>query len=514
MTAVLVLVGGLCLTLVLAWAAGDAANRNNKALLDLQVRQTVAAVAAAIPTSQAQLSDALTVASATGSSTTFTKFVQHRGLPKGVVSESLWERGPSGGPVLLANIGKQPTLATEGSAAAFIGRARSNTQLTVTRILPGEPRRLGYALASGKNPDYIVYAETALPPRTKLRVPANSPFSDLNYAIYLGSGQHASDLVEASVPTPIHGISATASAPFGNTSITVVGTPKGWLVGWLSTALPWIVLAAGTVLSVVSAATVEYVGRRRRRAEELSEELGELYAQQRSIATELQHALLPQKLPMIEGVEIAGRYLPGSKGVDVGGDWYDVIELERDRFVLIVGDVSGRGIPAASVMASLRFSSRAFASYGMSPAEVLANLSKTLEIGTDGHFATALCMAVDVTHRRVEIASAGHLPPVIREKGRTYVPDVASAPPIGVGWSDDVCRSTCLQLGDGATILAYTDGLVERRGECIDDSIERLRKAVEHGPNSVDVLVPDLIADLTEDLSTDDAVLIGVAWTN
>jgi hypothetical protein len=69
-------------------------------------------------------------------------------------------------------------------------------------------------------------------------------------------------------------------------------------------------------------------------------------------------------------------------------------------------------------------------------------------------------------------------------------------------------------LGDGATILAYTDGLVERRGECIDDSIERLRKAVEHGPNSVDVLVPDLIADLTEDLSTDDAVLIGVAWTN
>lgn len=510
-SAIVVLVVGLGLTAVLTWAAADAADRNNRALLELQVRQTVATVAAGLPTAQAQLADALSVASATASATTFTEFVQHRGLPKGVVSESLWKRG-AGGPSLLADVGSKPRLMLEGAANAFIQRSTSTTMLNVTGMLPGRPRRIGYALAAGGTPPYVVYAESALPASTKLTVPANSPYNDLNYALYLGPGHSRADLIEASVATPIRGENAIASAPFGNRSITVVGTPKGSLVGWLSTALPWIVLAAGTLLSIASAATVEYVARRRRRAETLSEDLAVLYAQQRSIATELQHALLPKELPDIEGIEIAGRYLPGSKGVDVGGDWYDVIQLGHDRFMLIVGDVSGRGIPAASVMGSLRFSSRAFASEGQSPKMVLTNLAKAIDYGSDRHFATALCVAVDVGRQQIEIASAGHPPPVVRDNGHTYVVRLHSAPPIGVAWPDGACCSARFQLGPGATILAYTDGLVERRGECIDEGIERLRMAAEHAPRSVSDLVPGLTRELTGEAATDDAVLIGVRW--
>ena len=509
--ALVVLVVGLCLTLVLAWAASDAADRNDEALLGLQVRQTAAAIAAALPAAQAQLSDALTVASATGSAATFSKFVTRRGLPRGVVSESLWEKGVSG-TVMLAAVGASPVLARDGRAPAFFAGVRSTTRLTVTPILAAQPRRVGYALASKGSPSYVAYVESALPSNRKLHTPASSPFGDLNLAVYIGSSAHRSNLVEASVPTPIRGEQASASTPFGNTTITVVATPKTSLVGWLSRALPWIVLGAGAVLTFASAATVEFVARRRAQAEAMSAELGTLYAQQRSIATELQHALLPTELPLIDGVEIATRYLPGSEGVDVGGDWYDVIPVGPDRFMLVVGDVSGRGIPAASVMASLRFASRAFVVEGQGPGSVLANLARTLDFSQDGHFATALCMLVDVESGVVEIANAGHLPPVVRTNGTVEVVDTVVAAPIGVARPSDDWKTSRLQLTPGATVVAYTDGLIERRGEGLDDGIRRLTLAVAEAPRSVDLLVAELASTMTSAGTEDDIVVIGFQW--
>jgi serine phosphatase RsbU (regulator of sigma subunit) len=508
--AVLVLVSGLVLTLVLTWAAATASTRNNEALLRLQVRQTAATVSAALPSAQAQIADALTVARTTGSAQTFANFVRERGLQRGVVSESLWARLPSGSEEL-ANVGKVPLLARGQQAPAFFAHLHSSDMLSVTGILPGSPRRVGYALVSKGDPSYLVYAESALPSDKTLRVPSSSPFDDLNYALFLGRSQEPSTLIASSLPVPIGGLEASASAPFGNTYITVVGTPKAPLVSWLSSALPWIVLVAGTILSCISAATVEYVARRRENAEHLSEELATLYAQQRSIATELQHALLPAELPMIDGVEIAARYLPGSVGVDVGGDWYDVIPLEPGRFMLIVGDVSGRGIAAATVMASLRFSSRAFVSEGQSPALVVANLRKTFELGHDGCFATVLCMRVDVEAREVELANAGHLSPLVRQHGTTSVVESVLGPPIGVGL-DVTTESSSFCLAPGATMLAYTDGLVERRGESLDDGMSRLQRVVTLAPEPVELLVAEAVSEMTGEGAPDDVVVIGVRW--
>jgi serine phosphatase RsbU (regulator of sigma subunit) len=147
-----------------------------------------------------------------------------------------------------------------------------------------------------------------------------------------------------------------------------------------------------------------------------------LYAEQRSVAETLQHSLLLQALPSVSGVEIAARYLPGAEGVDIGGDWYDVVLLGGDRFAFVVGDVSGRGVRAASVVASLRFAARGFALEGHGPATILGHLARTLDFASEGRFATVLCGVIDTGRRKMVLGDAGvervelrNVSPIVRQ---------------------------------------------------------------------------------------------------
>ena len=190
-------------------------------------------------------------------------------------------------------------------------------------------------------------------------------------------------------------------------------TPDGVLGGDLLDILPWLVIAFGLVTTLGSAALVEWVLRRRDDAERLSEENARLYAGQRSVAQTLQHSLLPERVPNVAGLDLAFRYLPGAGGTDIGGDWYDAIPLDDGRVMIVVGDVSGRGLHAGTVMASLRYSIRAFASQGDMPATVLAKLTRLLDLGHDRHFATVLCVVVDIAARTITTANAGHPSPIL-----------------------------------------------------------------------------------------------------
>ena len=172
--------------------------------------------------------------------------------------------------------------------------------------------------------------------------------------------------------------------------------------------------------------------RRREGAERLALEVSDLYLEQRSVADTLQRALLPQRLPAIPGVEIAVRYVAGASGVDIGGDWCDVVQLDDHRFVFIVDDVSGRGVRAAAVMAALQFAGRAYAQEGYSPAMILERLSRSVDIERDDHFATVLCGLADVTARTLVLASAGHLPPPILSGGDARFAAIKSGPPVGL----------------------------------------------------------------------------------
>ena len=154
-------------------------------------------------------------------------------------------------------------------------------------------------------------------------------------------------------------------------------------------------------------------GRAERRGHRgLYEQLGGLYGEQRTIAETLQQALLPRTNPSIPNLEIATRYVAGTVGVDIGGDWYSTLPIDDAHFAFVIGDVSGRGIDAASIMARLRFTIRAYLLEGHAPDTVLEMCSHQLDIEYDGHFATVLVGVGDLETRRVVLANAGHPRPI------------------------------------------------------------------------------------------------------
>jgi serine phosphatase RsbU (regulator of sigma subunit) len=313
------------------------------------------------------------------------------------------------------------------------------------------------------------------------------------------------------VALPIRGDTETESVPFGNTTVTMVGASQASLTGGLSASLPWIVLGVGGVLALGGAWIVGYVSRRRLVAEQLAAENERLYRQQRGIAGTLQHALLPA-VPSIAGVEVAARYVAGVDELEVGGDWYDVIARGPGCCVFVVGDISGRGLPAATTMASLRFAVRAYVAEGHDIEAVLPRLHQLLDIETDHQFATVLLGELDAGAGRLRLVSAGHFAPVLVADGKATMLECAVAPPVGVSSSAPV-RSTVVQVGTGATLLAFTDGAVERRGETIDTGLERLRSAAgDAGTGSLDERLDELLAALSSEANKDDTVLLGLRW--
>jgi serine phosphatase RsbU (regulator of sigma subunit)/CHASE3 domain sensor protein len=231
--------------------------------------------------------------------------------------------------------------------------------------------------------------------------------------------------------------------------------------------------------------------------------------QQRAIAETLQHSLLPQILPTPPEFEIAARYLPGAVGVDIGGDWFNLRIAGEGCSFFAVGDVSGRGVEAAALMASLRFAINAYAAEDPDPANVLRRLGRLIQMSDHGHFATVLCGLYDSREGTVTLANAGHVSPILVADGRGQVVATEVGPPIGLN-HDDYPAST-VPVVKGTTLLAYTDGLIERRDEPITTSIERLRRVASVGL-SPERLIDHLLATLVPAGADDDVVILGVKW--
>ncbi|MFR9674374.1 SpoIIE family protein phosphatase [Streptomyces sp. TR06-5] len=208
-----------------------------------------------------------------------------------------------------------------------------------------------------------------------------------------------------------------------------------------------------------------------------------LYAREREGALMLQRALLPQSVPSPPGVQVAYRYVPGSSGTEVGGDWFDVIPLAGGRVALVVGDVTGHGLRAAATMGRIRTAVRTLAGLDLPPDELLRRvneLADDLAAGPDDPLlATALYAVYDPSTRRCHLAKAGHVPPLLLLPGpeggwRSRILDLPSGAPLGV--SGVQFETVELDVEEGAVLVLYTDGLIESRGEDITDGIERLRE--------------------------------------
>ncbi|MGH8891174.1 MAG: PP2C family protein-serine/threonine phosphatase [Acidothermaceae bacterium] len=505
----------IVLALGLAWVARAVNTHSNDRLLSQEVQQAAASLSSALPVVQSQLSQTAEVAIQTNARPdVFARFTAAQLKSSGIVAISLWQV-KDGAVHQLAIQSKSPStgLALVGQHldASFFAGVHPSDQLFVTKIIPGSPPRLGYAsMPADDTAGVIVYAESVLPAGGRVTLPSSSPFHDLKFAIYLGNAATPAQLLEATTATPIRGQTASTSVPFGNTAITLVGSRNAQLAGGLSGALPWIVLAVGVGLALASGSTLEYVGRRRAVAEGLARDNERLYREQRDIAITLQHALLPE-VPTIDGVEIGARYFAGVAGMDVGGDWYDVVRIDAQRFVFFVGDVSGRGLHAATTMASLRYAVRAYVAQGDDIATVLTKVGGLLDIETDQHFATLLAGDVDLATQRVSIASAGHFLPLLVSGGMAEFVSGDIEPPIGIASSPQSITAS-FEAPPKATLIAFTDGAVERRGENIDIGLDRLRNGVVDDGKPLDALLDGLIARLVPDGADDDVVILAVRW--
>jgi serine phosphatase RsbU (regulator of sigma subunit) len=426
------------------------------------------------------------------------------------VTGSLWRMSGSS-PQLITEVGAQPLVPV---SAAVIRDAEASRPFFVTELRTPHALHLAFAAAAdGKDGTFIAYAEEPLPASRRINEPPGSPVAPLNLAVYLGRSQSMSALLEtdSSAPLPLRGTTDTTRIAFGNTVLTITTSPRGSLTGDTGEVLPWAIAVGGVLVTLAGGLLSERLIRRREIAERLTGEVSTLYMQQRSVAETLQQALLPQRLPDIAGIEIAVRYVAGVSGVDIGGDWYDVVRLDEHRFAFIVGDVSGRGVRAAAVMASLQFAGRAYALEGHSPAMILERLSRSVDIERDGHFATVLCGLADVGARRLVLASAGHLPPLILSGNDAHFVSIKPGPPVGITGKATFGQAEVTMAADDV-LIAYTDGLVERRGEMLDVGMKRLQESARRDSSSLDDMLSSIVTELSEGTPADDIALIGLKW--
>jgi serine phosphatase RsbU (regulator of sigma subunit)/anti-sigma regulatory factor (Ser/Thr protein kinase) len=213
-----------------------------------------------------------------------------------------------------------------------------------------------------------------------------------------------------------------------------------------------------------------------------------LFEQERHIAETLQRSLLPDRLPQIPGMEVATRYLPAGAGMEVGGDWFDMLELGDGRVVLAMGDVVGRGVRAAALMGKLRTSLEAYAFDGRAPEEVVERLHSLMERQHRAEMATLLYVAIEPDRESAEVASAGHMPLLVRSaNGEARFVARGVSPPLGA-LPFVRFEASRLDVEAGSSLLLFTDGLVEVRGTSIELRLEELRRTVEAGPSDPDAL--------------------------
>jgi serine phosphatase RsbU (regulator of sigma subunit) len=521
--AVAVCVVGLMVTGVLVWISASTYTSNENRILKLRVSDAGALLTSALPSIQTPLGSAAALVDAThGDIAKFKAFIAPQVGPAGgrrrFVSVSIWRLGA---PLRsLAVVGVPPALtASPARMESFFQRAAGSGQLGVTLLSSPQPR-LGYAFTSpGLTGRYVAYAESALPANRRSRYQSNAAFTDLDYALYLGRSQSSANLLVTDLKKlPITGRNAAITIPFGDNALTFVVTPRKPLTGAFAERLPWLIAIVGVLLSLGAAALTARLIDRRNQAvrlagslEQIAEENRRLYAEQRTIAQTLQHALLPERLPRISGVETSARYEAGVKGVDVGGDWYDLIALDERRLLLVVGDVSGRGVRAAATMAALRFAIQAYAAENDPPDAILNKLSRLVNINRSGQLATILCALVDVEAHRLTVTSAGHLPPLLISEGRGTFIESEVGVPIGVR-SGATYASTSVDTPPAATLLAFTDGLVERRGESIDAGLARLQRAASANHAELDDLLSRLVEDVRRDGGDDDTAIAALRW--
>lgn len=237
---------------------------------------------------------------------------------------------------------------------------------------------------------------------------------------------------------------------------------------------------------------------------------GRLLAIERAAGDVVQRSLLPAAPPVVAGLEFATRFVPAERG-GVGGDWYDAFVLESGDLWVMVGDVAGHGLGAAVTMSRLRAVLRAYALEGHDPGAVLALADRKLQFFEPGQTATVLCALLHPPYDTVTFASAGHPPPIlVGPDGEAEYVQVPASALFGATELDPA--TVTVPLPPGSLFLAYSDGLIERRGESLEEGMGRLSAAV--AAEAPELVCRRVMQDLVgHDEPNDDIVVMAVRRT-
>lgn len=510
---VLAAIIGFSVTTALVLSTWLSISAGNNHFLSTQEREVSLALQTTVPALQQVLVNADTFASDAPVSQ-FQDFAADDVGPAAVFrSISLW-RVTRTSVTLVSVAGPRPEILNEATLGKdFIRAVPVTTTLMVLDLLDQPVRELGFAVRmSSAATHFVVLGEYARPQSPHVQFPAGSNFAGLNFAIFLGSTTSPSALLESTIPVPTRQATADTTAPFGDQTVTILVALVARPPGVLPAPLPWWLGGGGVFLTLMTVGVVSRQLDRRARAEATVVSTRADLTVERTISSTLQRALMPDENPTFPGLDIATLYVAGIAELAVGGDWYDAIPLDAHRLMLVVGDVSGRGLHAATVMGSLRPALRAYALQGDPPATILAKLDDLVNVERDNCFATVLCALLDVPGRVVTMATAGHPPPLLVDgTGARFLRLEVGAP---VGVRGPAATPFTFSVAADAALVVYTDGLIERRGVTIDDGFARLRDSATGAPGSVAELVAQLATAMVPHGSQDDLAIIAAGWTD
>ncbi|HEY1359949.1 MAG TPA: SpoIIE family protein phosphatase, partial [Thermoleophilaceae bacterium] len=234
-----------------------------------------------------------------------------------------------------------------------------------------------------------------------------------------------------------------------------------------------------------------------------------VYEREHRIAETLQRSLLPERLPQLPGLAVAARYLPAASEAEVGGDWYDVLPISGGGVGLVMGDVAGKGLGAASMVGRLRSALRAYALEGHDPATAVEQLNRLVWTELDdSQMATLIYVILDPAEGSVRWVNAGHMPPllVVGDQMPHFLEGGRSVP-LGVLPFPNF-EENSVEVRPGATVILYTDGLVERAGAHIDDGLAELAEVIRDAPTGPDRLCDHILAAMVPEVGAPDDVAL------
>jgi hypothetical protein len=388
--------------------------------------------------------------------------------------------------------------------------AAMHTEVVVPTPVIGKDRILGFAIgAPSAPPGSVLYRQSTLGPAVSPpRAAGTAPFSELDVALYSSTrADPATILTSTSRDLPLTGEVRDQTLLIGSTKWLLTVKARAPLVGRLTADAPWVVLGVGLLGSGLIGLVVETVARRRDAALAL-------YEVEHHVAESMQRALLP-RLPELPGLELAARYLASGAGQQVGGDWFDAFPVAGGRCGIVVGDVIGHDVAAASAMAQIRALLRGFAVDTGSPAEVLTRLDRVIDELQLTQLVTVFYGLLDAPaadgSRVLHYSNAGHVPPVLRRPDGTVEPlaggaSVVMGAPVPAEYAESEAH-----LPQGSTLALFTDGLVEVPGGSLTDGLKRVADIVATvGDHAPEKLCDDLLEEVSLRSLRDDVALLVV----